>query len=246
VDLSELANGLLIHDADLIDEGQTSQKDGMSSLVQDGLDLLDKVLMKLGHLANHTNSTKSGLLAHIGVGIREEPLNLRAEIPSHFRGWNVGKGGQSKTHNVDVGMVQVTKFMTRKEEEKKKGSRKRKIKNKIKRNVNVLLEGVGDKGEDFLVLIQKEHDSKVAKPLISEARRRDQLHTLHLTKLGWIPEHVDIQELGDIPVTVVSIALLEGSSNGGGFLGHNFALFIGSLSKKEKEKEKEKDIKKIE
>ena len=52
------------------------------------------------------------------------------------------------------------------------------------------LESVCDKSEDFLALIQEEHDSHISNTLIIEVRAGDQLQALHLAKVCRVPQHV--------------------------------------------------------
>ena len=108
----------------------------------------------------------------------------------------------------------------------------------------ILLERVGDQGEDLLVLVQQQHDAEVTEPLVGEAWGGDKLDTLHLAELGRVAEHVDVQQLSHVPVAVVSISLLERGADRGRFLGNNLTLFIGSLiSIGKKIKEKKRKIK---
>jgi len=107
----------------------------------------------------------------------------------------------------------------------------------------ILLERVGDQGEDLLVLVQQQHDAEVSEPLVSEARGGHELDALHLAELGRIAKHVDVQQLGHVPVAVVSISLLERGADRGRFLGNNLTLFIGSLIHNWSENEKKNKIK---
>ena len=118
-DLSELANSLGVDHADLVDEGEAGEEDGVGPLVEDGLNLLDKVLVELGDLANQANGGEGGLLPDIGVGVGQEPLNLGAEIAGHLGGANVGQGGEGQSNNVDVGVVQVALRKKKKKKKKK-------------------------------------------------------------------------------------------------------------------------------
>ena len=75
---------------------------------------------------------------------------------------------------------------------------------------DILLKRIRDEREDFLLLIQQEHDSKVTETFIAETRACYELQALHLTKVGLGTEHMDVEELGDIVVSRVRIFFAEG------------------------------------
>jgi len=105
--LSELQDGLLIHEADLVNEGEAGEEDGVGPLVQHRLHLLHKVLVELWHLADHTDSAQGCLLPHISVRVTEQPLNLRAQVACHLCRRDISQRRQGKSHNIDVRVVQV-------------------------------------------------------------------------------------------------------------------------------------------
>jgi hypothetical protein len=52
-----------------------------------------------------------------------------------------------------------------------------------------------------LPLVEQQHEAEVADSLFGKTRRRDQLDALHLPEMRRVAEHVNVQQLGDIPVT---------------------------------------------
>ena len=48
---------------------------------------------------------------------------------------------------------------------------------------DVLLEGICDQGQNFLVLIQQEHCPQIAQPLVGKPWRRQELETFNLAEM---------------------------------------------------------------
>jgi len=61
-----------------------------------------------------------------------------------------------------------------------------------------LFQGVGDQGQDFLVLIEEQAGCEVSQALVGEARRGEELQALDLTKVGALAECEEVEELGHI------------------------------------------------
>lgn len=55
---------------------------------------------------------------------------------------------------------------------------------------------------NILTFVEEQHGAQVADPLVREARTRDQFQALELTKVRWVTQHVDIEELCDVPTSV--------------------------------------------
>lgn len=62
----------------------------------------------------------------------------------------------------------------------------------------ILLERVGDQGQDLLVLIQEQHGAQVPQSLVRKAGRGQQLQAFNLTKMGPLAECEEVEELCDI------------------------------------------------
>ena len=77
----------------------------------------------------------------------------------------------------------------------------------------LLLERVGQKGQDLLVLIQKQHGAEVAQTLVRKQGTGSQLQTFDLTKVGRVAKHMDVKQLGDVGVAKLGVFLLEGSTD---------------------------------
>lgn len=73
----------------------------------------------------------------------------------------------------------------------------------------LLLERVGQKGQDLLVLIQKQHGTKVAQTLVREQGTGSQLQTFDLTKVGRVTKHMDVKQLRDVRVAKLGVFLFE-------------------------------------
>lgn len=93
----------------------------------------------------------------------------------------------------------------------------------------VLFERVCDEGEDFLVLVEEEHDPEVAESLVGKLGRGYEFEALDLAKVGRVAEHVDVEQFGDIVVAGVRVFLLEGGADGGALLGDEYALVCDGL-----------------
>lgn len=78
---------------------------------------------------------------------------------------------------------------------------------------SLLLERVGQKGQDLLVLIQKQHSTEVTQTLVREQGTGSQLQTFDLTKVGRITKHMDVKQLRDVGVAKLGVFLLEGSAD---------------------------------
>lgn len=75
-----------------------------------------------------------------------------------------------------------------------------------------------------MVLIEQQHDSQVTQSFVAKSRAGDELQTLDLTKMSWITEHVDVEQLSDVIVSRERIILLEGGANRSRFLLDDGAL----------------------
>lgn len=62
-------------------------------------------------------------------------------------------------------------------------------------------------------LVQEQHRPQVAHPLIREAWAGDELQTLQLPKVGGVAQHVDVQQLRDVPTSVIVKDVLEQRSH---------------------------------
>ena len=80
--------------------------------------------------------------------------------------------------------------------------------------IYALLEGICDKCEDLLALIQQQHDTQVTQPFVAEAGTCYEFETFHLSEVGLGAKHVDVKELGDIVVSCVRVLFTEGGANG--------------------------------
>lgn len=76
-----------------------------------------------------------------------------------------------------------------------------------------LFEPIGDQREHLCVLIQQQHDAKVAQPLVGEPGRSYQFQAFDLSKMSRIAEHVDVKQLGDVVVKSERICLFEGRTD---------------------------------
>ena len=142
----------------------------------------------------------ANLLTDVDIGRANELFDFIRQIPRHFFGRNVGKRAQGEADDVHVGVV------------------------------HVVLERVGDHGEELLVLVEQEHNAEVAELLVGKARGRDQLEALDLAKVGGVAEHVDVEQLFNVGVPGISVFVLERGAYGCGFLVDDDALVCESLA----------------
>ena len=70
----------------------------------------------------------------------------------------------------------------------------------------------------FLPLVQQNHEPEVADPLLQKLAAGDQLEALHLAPVGRVPEHVDKQQLGHVPMPQLIVLILEGCAYRGALL----------------------------
>ena len=66
--------------------------------------------------------------------------------------------------------------------------------------------------------------------LLSKAAGCNELEGLHLAEMRGITKHMDVHELGHIPVTVQGVLLAEGSAQCSALLGNDIALLRRSLA----------------
>lgn len=92
-----------------------------------------------------------------------------------------------------------------------------------------LLERVSDKHQNFLLFVEQQHQTEIAHSFVGKLVGDDQLETFHLSKLSGIAKHVNKEELGDVPSSVLRIIILKGSSNIGAFLGNDSSLLCCRL-----------------
>jgi hypothetical protein len=78
---------------------------------------------------------------------------------------------------------------------------------------NSLFERIGDQGQYLLILVQQQHDTQIAQPLIRESWTCDQLQAFYLTEMRWRTEHMDVQKLRDIVMALESVFFSERSSD---------------------------------
>lgn len=124
------------------------------------------------------------LSTDVCVAATHELFNFVAEITGHFFGCNVGERAKGEADDIHVGVV------------------------------HVVLEAVGNEGQYFRVLIQQEHDAKIAEPLVGEPGCGHEFEALDLTKVSGVAEHVDIEELCNVVVSGKGIFVLEGGPDG--------------------------------
>lgn len=94
---------------------------------------------------------------------------------------------------------------------------------------DVLLEGVRNKRQHFLALIQQQHYAQVAQTFVSKARACYELEALDLAEVGIEAEHVDVEEFGDIVVSGVGVFFTERGTYGSRLLFDQSALVCNSL-----------------
>lgn len=76
-----------------------------------------------------------------------------------------------------------------------------------------------------LSLVQQKHGAKVSDTLVSELRAGDELQALELTEMRRVAEHVDIEELRDVPTPPHRVLLAEGGSDVGTLAVDHGSLF---------------------
>jgi hypothetical protein len=59
--------------------------------------------------------------------------------------------------------------------------------------IDSLLQGIGDKGQDFLFLIQQQAGREVSQPFVGKSGRRKKLDTLDLTKVCPLPQCEEVE-----------------------------------------------------
>lgn len=72
-----------------------------------------------------------------------------------------------------------------------------------------LLEAVGDKRQDLLILIQQQHDPQISQSFIAKPWARNKFEAFDLTKVSRVAEHVDVEEFCDIVVTGEAVFVFE-------------------------------------
>ncbi|KAG5456528.1 MAG: hypothetical protein BJ554DRAFT_3712 [Olpidium bornovanus] len=96
---------------------------------------------------------------------------------------------------------------------------------------NVLLQRVRHQRQDLLVLVEQEHDAKVAKPLVCEAVAGNKFEALDLAEVGRVAEHVNVQQLCDVRVAGLVILLLKGGADVGRLPLYQCPLVRGGLGR---------------
>lgn len=94
---------------------------------------------------------------------------------------------------------------------------------------HALLQGVRNKCEHLLALIQQQHDSQIPEAFVSEARACYELEAFDLAEMGLKAEHVYVEEFGDIVVSCVRVLLTERGTYSGGLLFDQGSLVCNGL-----------------
>lgn len=68
-----------------------------------------------------------------------------------------------------------------------------------------LLERVRHQGQDFLTLVEQQHDTQITQTLVSEPWTCYELEAFHLSEMGLGAKHVDVEQLGHIVVSCVGV-----------------------------------------
>ena len=93
----------------------------------------------------------------------------------------------------------------------------------------VLLQGVRNKREHLLALIQQQHDSQIPEAFVSEARACYEFETFDLAEMGLEAEHVYVEEFGDIVVSCIGVLLTERGTDSGRLLFDQGSLVCNGL-----------------
>ena len=99
------------------------------------------------------------------------------------------------------------------------------------RMIEVVLERVCHEHQNLGVLVQQQHEPQVPDAFLGELLARDQLQALHLSKVRGVPEHVDEEQLGYIPVSIGVIFVLECRADGSALFRDGFALLRQRLAR---------------
>ena len=113
------------------------------------------------------------LFPDVHVGAAKKLLDLRGQIARHFSRGNVAQSAQRKSNDIHVGVVQIANWRRK----QRRGSVIRRGNEGCRSSLfldcicffgSLLLERVGQEGQDLLVLVQKQHGSKIAQSLVRE------------------------------------------------------------------------------
>ena len=92
----------------------------------------------------------------------------------------------------------------------------------------VILERVGDEGEDFLILIEEEHGAQVSQSLVRKSGRGQQFEAFYLAEVGSLAEGEEVEQLCNIiPPYVGVVAVLPETGPDGCTLFLHHRSFVG-------------------
>lgn len=80
---------------------------------------------------------------------------------------------------------------------------------------------------DILALVEQQHRAQVADAFVGEPGARSQLQALQLAEVRRVAEHVNVQQLRDVPTPPHRVLLAERAANVGALLVYNRALLGG-------------------
>lgn len=78
---------------------------------------------------------------------------------------------------------------------------------------------------NVLPLVEQQHRAQVSDSFVSELRARDQLQALELSKMRWVSEHMNVEQLRDVATPPDGVFLPERGSDVGTLAVDDGALF---------------------
>lgn len=94
----------------------------------------------------------------------------------------------------------------------------------------ILFNWIGNKHQNFLSFIKKQHKTKISYSFFRKSRRCNWLQAFHLTKMCRVTKHVNKHELCQIPMSIILVIFTNRSSNRSTFFSYNSPLLCCSFA----------------